>query len=591
MKTDFISMRASLALFLTLFASVSSNAQVLEWNYKDWSAKKTNDQYYKFVTHGTVAYGNEFGFLVSAEKCESENFWLTIGTDNKGLDTYKGQYVGFDVEVDGVKYGLTAPLLNTFSVGSMEVGLFTNISLDTSFRKALSDGKNVTFSIPETDPAFSYFDIPYETFSLSGITASHLKAKSACLNGDSEFDKKKNELKQEKHDFERMEKEYYSSESSFFDDNSFQLVNEECSKAEIVSKLLQNTDPYAVNENIMFTGKGNDRETDYPRITVHNLCAPDDSSLITDIPFTDAQIFSMEVIDEKLYVMSNYNNRPYIKPLNDVDMWLATLQEFDIGDLRNIKLNREIILNGLVPSFFVYGDKVFIENDDEVLTLDTALPKHFIVNGSKSLTFDKYSSSDIAVTKDNIFVTGNNQLIVIDRNNKEKVYDLTFEYRTGHIFVIEDYLLVFGWKNGTSESFLTTLKKENGKLVIIDQKSTDSRIGKPSQHGRSILDRLGKRIITLNENGVISINTTLCNQLEQEYAQNYYLLLVGNHYHNHGDSSSAKEAGKQLKMGANLQMMQSMIEIVDNGCDESTERDAMQKGKQAFQNFLSKSAN
>lgn len=180
-------MNRLLPFLLTLALTPAALAED-KFTHKDWETDFALDGWVRYITHGTAVWGHEFGFMSPTADCLHENFWLTWSTYEKGLDAYVGQDVTFELKVDGEPYYVAVPLLRADPfIGKMTLAMFTNYSVTPQLKRALLAGNRVEVKIVAPEAVVAKFDIPFEEFSLSGMTANATKALDVCSNGPSAF--------------------------------------------------------------------------------------------------------------------------------------------------------------------------------------------------------------------------------------------------------------------------------------------------------------------------------------------------------------------------------------------------------------------
>jgi hypothetical protein len=160
------------------------------WEYRDWKTEPITDDKYRYSTNGKIVHGNQFGFWVDQNSCSHNVLWLTISTYEKGLPEHIGEDVKIKISIDEQKSVLVdVPLVSVFNFNSMmDIAIFSNFEASDGFITALQKGNSVSFTIESPNEIESKFDIKTETFSLSGFTAHHLKAREACKLGGTELD-------------------------------------------------------------------------------------------------------------------------------------------------------------------------------------------------------------------------------------------------------------------------------------------------------------------------------------------------------------------------------------------------------------------
>lgn len=162
--------------------SLSANKS-FNWQHKKWKTDSLDNGYVRYITNGSVTYGNKFGFILHKSNCSNNNLWLSIATYEKGLREYVGKEIEFEMQVDDFTDTIKLTLSNVIPVlGHIDSALFTNYLVNERFLKLLEKSSKITFTIKKPDDIMKKFDIPYEMFSLNGFMANKLKATETCYN-------------------------------------------------------------------------------------------------------------------------------------------------------------------------------------------------------------------------------------------------------------------------------------------------------------------------------------------------------------------------------------------------------------------------
>ncbi|WP_197479640.1 hypothetical protein, partial [Oleiphilus sp. HI0132] len=250
---------------------------------------------------------------------------------------------------------------------------------------------------------------------------------------------------------------------------------------------------YAIKDFFLFSGVGSDGWDQYPNIEVSNICDFSKKLPVTQILKSGQQIFQMEIQGNRLYVMANYDSREYAKYGRDIE-FRAVLQIIDIENIENIKVLGETVIEGLVPRFTVDHKYAYIANDDDIMILDVSNPRDIKAHEHIKVTFDAFSSDDIAVIGSHIFVTGNNVLKVIDRETTKLSQEIEFDFRTSDIVVHNNRIFIRGWRNGwgNSRSRIAILEFNQGRAKLRSIVETGERISGLKLIDSYLVGRQGK---------------------------------------------------------------------------------------------------
>ncbi|MFC1776760.1 hypothetical protein ACFL3I_05375 [Pseudomonadota bacterium] len=154
------------------------------WEFKEWETSLISDRdgnTLRYITHGTITWGHQFGFIKQEGTCEKDLLWMTWSTYEKGIEKFKGEKVEFRIEVANEVFTVGIDLTNVHPFTSdIDVALFTNFLANESFIDLLKKGDEISISMVGPPQIVEAFDLPNELFKLSGFSANHLKAVEAC---------------------------------------------------------------------------------------------------------------------------------------------------------------------------------------------------------------------------------------------------------------------------------------------------------------------------------------------------------------------------------------------------------------------------
>ena len=173
--------------FLLLFLSLSSAAFAGGYDDEDegrWTVDLTPDgEFVRAVTHGSAVYGHEFGFLLSRPNCEQKIIWLTF-TSYELEERAEDTDATFELIAPDARRLIQAPLLAVQRIvpgpRGVRIALFTNSPLEPELTEFLRRYLEMEVRIVAPKWLAKAFDIPQDTFDLTGFTEAEEVAVELC---------------------------------------------------------------------------------------------------------------------------------------------------------------------------------------------------------------------------------------------------------------------------------------------------------------------------------------------------------------------------------------------------------------------------
>jgi hypothetical protein len=165
----------SLALGNDFNKTISSTDEQDTWQINKF------ENFVRYVTHGTVVHGHQFGFVMQPRKCEVNELWLTWSSYNSEAAKLVGSDVMLLIDVDDTEFKIRTNLetAQEFFPGSgMIIALFEGFIVVPEFIDLLSESKKIGITI--SGPGSQFFDLPHDEFSLAGFTVARQQAKKSC---------------------------------------------------------------------------------------------------------------------------------------------------------------------------------------------------------------------------------------------------------------------------------------------------------------------------------------------------------------------------------------------------------------------------
>ena len=171
------------AIFFSLLLSMSS-AALAGGDEGGWTVELTPDgEFVSAVTHGSVVYGHEFGFLLSRPNCEQKIIWLTF-TSYELEERAEDTVVTFELIALDATRRIQAPLLAVQRIvrgpRGVRIALFTNSPLEPEIAEFLRGYLEMDVRIVAPKRLVKAFDIPQDTFDLTGFVEAEEAAIKLC---------------------------------------------------------------------------------------------------------------------------------------------------------------------------------------------------------------------------------------------------------------------------------------------------------------------------------------------------------------------------------------------------------------------------
>jgi len=461
------------------------------WEYKDWETSIVGDNFVRYITHGSAVWGHEFGFIRSIGQCDApESLWLTFSTYEDDLNGLEGGTLEATFTVDEQAFQMKLPVLGVQKfTPTMSIAFFTNIAVPSALRQALMNGNEVSVEFVAPQPLVAKFDIPMDTFSLSGITANSTKALDVCQTGPATLSVPPRVTKQElqqaaiqtlqaKRRIPNVPQNLIADQTSCIDPSSYEFVSS------ITPKMRSNA-PTAFFGNYSVSADGRDGSAPYPPITIKNQCHPNSELSVLEVPGTEQQVFKLIVNDGFIYALSNNHS---VGGLYDIEQPGVILQVIDIRDLEKAIVVGEMIFDGLVPEMTVSGSTVYITENDWLKVIDVSNPTQPTTIKEHKVDRGEFGTQGIASTGTDLLITSDRKVQAIHPQSGTVQWTLPLVDRPSDIFVAEGYAYVR--TNSPSERGAKLLKlsglKEKPEIV------NTLRFAAPLyylyQHGQFLLD-------------------------------------------------------------------------------------------------------
>lgn len=151
------------------------------WTYKEWNTE-SYDSLVSYSTHGTVAWGHEFGFIKKPSNCDNDILFLSWSTQDVEIKKFINDEFTLRMSVGGKSFDIQTSLTaaNSDLLNSSTLMAFTNFMAGQKFIELLSLGENITVGIIGPKNTLKHLDIKEDTFHLSGFIANRLKAQEMC---------------------------------------------------------------------------------------------------------------------------------------------------------------------------------------------------------------------------------------------------------------------------------------------------------------------------------------------------------------------------------------------------------------------------
>lgn len=466
-----------------------------DWEYKDWSVGDLAEQgYLRTITHGTAVWGHEFGILKPKNNCDVDILWLTFSTYEKNVEDLKGKNLTFNVAVDNEKFTLDLDVVNIFKMTPiMSVALFTNFQMNENFIKLLKKSNNIEFTIFKPENLAKKFDMPSDTFSLNGFVANYTKLQESCK------DIKQLLIPPPKIEPEPKEIKTYETKNLITD-------HSKCDGSKI-NKYIENEsregDEFTVSNDYLYFSFGNDGQDEYEDINVVNVCNPLKPKLVTKISNTASQVFGFYTDDRYLYVDSSAEDG----------------NNFQIIDIENNKLISKIKLETFINPFVVKNNLLYIAEDLNVSIYDLKKKNNPKLLNKFVASLKEFTVAGIDVDDKYIYLTGNSNLLVYDKETFELLVDKEFDYRTSSILVENGKALLGMWSNrkGRLISFLDVSNLNN--ISIEKTQKVDWEYLRRLNNKQIVFGKYSPNVRIFNFKSIDSLYDNMFNTKNVEYRE------------------------------------------------------------------------
>jgi len=151
-----------------------------------WEVERRGDKTFYF-SHGTAAWGNEFGFIKEGD-CRMDTLWLTFSFSDERVRNFEGQDVMILLRVDGRDFKVKLPVWDIGGNGFSKTMKFTNWNPSKQLMDALIKGSYVQVRIVGPKDLEEMLDIKEDQFSLKVFAATRREAEEICKNQSSGMD-------------------------------------------------------------------------------------------------------------------------------------------------------------------------------------------------------------------------------------------------------------------------------------------------------------------------------------------------------------------------------------------------------------------
>ena len=172
-----------LSLVMLLSSAVLAGGYEDE-NERGWSIKVSPDaEHVRAVTHGTIIYGNEIGFVLSRPGCAHKNIWLSFVTYDLN-ESAEDIITTFELTSADVKYRTQVPLIHVVRIlpnpEIARIAVFTNISLEPELAEFLRTYQEIEVRIVAPKWLVKEFDRPEAVFDVTGFAEAEETAIELC---------------------------------------------------------------------------------------------------------------------------------------------------------------------------------------------------------------------------------------------------------------------------------------------------------------------------------------------------------------------------------------------------------------------------
>lgn len=415
------------------------------WKYKDWETSfYPEGNLLKTITHGKAVRGHEFGIVKSRESCSDEYIWLSISSYKKDINDIKNKEFLLNIKIDNKDFKLKAKVtfVNKFS-STITIVTFTNIKPSKKFIDLLKKGNSIEVSLLEPKELVKKFDIPFESFSLNGFVANYTKINESCKD-----------LTSLNIPAPKIKKELKTYKVNNLITNHSLCNNDISSINHYINKETYRATEFTLLNNYIYFTHGNDGQDKYEDINVINICNPENPKLVTKITNSASQTFGFYTDNNYIYLDSSTIENNSIK----------------IIDPNNFSLLSQIDLDGAINPYIIKDSYLYVVVEKKLYIYNLRDKKNPIKEKEFEIPFKKYSADSIDVNGDFIYITGNNQLFIYNKNSLDLISNTIYKNRTANIIVDGDKAILSQWNNGGSTRFISLIdlkNKKNPKLLKV----------------------------------------------------------------------------------------------------------------------------
>jgi len=174
--------RAFIISILAAGLSLNAFAENDEWSHKEWSVDTPLDERIRYMTHGTVVWGHQFGFLKSIGDCKNDLLWISLSSSFDKVKDFQGKDIIFKLDIDGTTLEIETQLNSAHKKPPLSYSImyFQKYDLGNDFIDLLKKGHELKLTVVKPEQFAKYLDVNSEVFSLNGFIASRLKAEEHC---------------------------------------------------------------------------------------------------------------------------------------------------------------------------------------------------------------------------------------------------------------------------------------------------------------------------------------------------------------------------------------------------------------------------
>jgi hypothetical protein len=136
-----------------------------------------------YTTHGEAVYGHKFGFFKAPGSCSGDTLYISWSTPEASVKEFEGVDATFNLNVDGERFQLTAPLLLAHEVlpGLLTLVTFTNVVADDRLINLLASGSSIDVAINSPSKLRDLMDVEVDSFNLEGFSDTRSRAEQLCF--------------------------------------------------------------------------------------------------------------------------------------------------------------------------------------------------------------------------------------------------------------------------------------------------------------------------------------------------------------------------------------------------------------------------